>query len=187
MEGSLVCYGEPTTTPLAGHECNFKRDRTYPATSRLYLYLMNNMFDCNIAADQQGPVSFNWSLRSHAGDWKTGGADRFGRSVQQPLIAWRADGENAGTLPASGSFHERGRAERDVQRHQTRRGERTRLHHSPQRNHWQGNHRHGVFADAAADRIGQRNVSGGKRPGRPSQGQHLQSHASPNSASKPSA
>jgi hypothetical protein len=104
VEGSLVCYGAPTTTPLAGHEYNFKRDRTYPATSRLYLYLMDNMFDCNIAADQQGPVSFQWALRSHAGDWKRGKADQFGRSVQQPLLAWRADGKNAGTLPASASF-----------------------------------------------------------------------------------
>ena len=83
VEGSLVCYGAPTTTPLAGSENNFKRDRTYPTKSRLYLYLLNNMFDCNIAADQQGPVSFQWALRSHAGDWKRGGADVFGRSVQQ--------------------------------------------------------------------------------------------------------
>jgi fibronectin type 3 domain-containing protein len=104
LEGSLVCYGAPTTTPLAGHEYNFKRDRTYPTTSRLYLYLMDNMFDCNIAAYQQGPVRFQWALRSHAGDWKAGGADRFGRSVQQPLLAWRADGKNAGALPASASF-----------------------------------------------------------------------------------
>ncbi|MCX6872579.1 MAG: hypothetical protein NTW21_02050 [Verrucomicrobia bacterium] len=104
VEGSLVCYGEPTTTPLTGSEYHFKRNRTYPTTSRLYLYLMNNMFDCNIAADQQGPVSFNGSLRSHAGDWKTGGADQFGREAQQPLISWRADGKNKGSLESSGSF-----------------------------------------------------------------------------------
>jgi len=105
IEGSLVCYGEPTSSPMVvGREGKFKRDQTYPEKSRLYLYLLNNMFDVNLAFDQQGPVSFNWALRSHAGDWKTGGADRFGRSVQQPLLAWRADGKNNGTLPASGSF-----------------------------------------------------------------------------------
>ena len=104
IEGSLVCYGEPTSMPMSGLEYYFKRDRTYPATSRLYLYLLNNMFDVNIAADQQGPVSFHWALRSHAGDWKVGGADRFGRSVQQPLIAWRTDGKNYGSMPAFGSF-----------------------------------------------------------------------------------
>ena len=104
IEGSLVCYGEPTSTPLNGNEDNFKRDRTYPTKSRLYLYLMNNMFDCNIAVDQRGPVNFQWALRSHAGDWKTGEADQFAREVQQPLIAWRVDGKNKGSLESSGSF-----------------------------------------------------------------------------------
>jgi hypothetical protein len=104
IEGSLVCYGEPTSTPMTGDEAKFRRDRTYPTKSRLYMYLMNNMFDCNIASDQQGPVSFQWALRSHAGDWKTGEADKFGREVLQPLIAWRADGKNNGSLKSSGSF-----------------------------------------------------------------------------------
>jgi hypothetical protein len=103
-EGSLVCYGEPISTPFNGDESLFKRDRTYPTKSRLYMYLMNNMFDCNIASDQQGPVSFQWSVQSHAGDWKSGEADKFGREVLQPLIAWRADGKNKGSLKSSGSF-----------------------------------------------------------------------------------
>lgn len=106
IEGSLVCYGMPTSTPLGGGIglYNFKRERTYPTTSRLYLYLLNNMFAGNIAADQPGPVSFQWVLRSHAGDWKAGGSDRFGRSVLQPLIAWRTDGKHRGILPVSNSF-----------------------------------------------------------------------------------
>ncbi len=105
MEGSLICYGEPTSSPIVySHEDNFKRDLTYPTTSRLYMYLMNNMFDVNIAADQQGPVSFHWSLQTHAGNWKAGGADRFGRSILQPMIGWHADGRNIATLPSAGSF-----------------------------------------------------------------------------------
>jgi len=105
IEGSLVCYGEPISSPmLEGREEFFKRDQTYPTTSRLYLYLLDNMFDVNIPIDQPGPVSFSWALRSHVGDWKNGGAEQFGRSVQQPLLTWRADGKNAGTLPSSASF-----------------------------------------------------------------------------------
>ncbi len=107
IAGSLVCYGAPTSAPVpvwTGERQNFKRDRTYPGNARLYMYLLNNMFSVNIAADQRGPVGFEWALRSHAGDWKAGGADRFGRSVLQPLLAWRADGKNLGKLPASGSF-----------------------------------------------------------------------------------
>ena len=101
VEGSLVSYGAPTTEPWS---YDFKRDRTYPSSSRLYLYLLNNMFGCNIAVDQRGPISFQWALRSHAGDWKKGAADVFGRSVQQPLLVWRADGKNNGTMKSSGSF-----------------------------------------------------------------------------------
>jgi alpha-mannosidase len=66
--------------------------------------LMNNMFDTNIPYDQQGPVAFHWSLRSHAGGWKAGGASQFGHGVLQPLVAWRADGKNAGAWPGTGSF-----------------------------------------------------------------------------------
>ena len=104
IESSLVCYGWPRPSPMWGGEHKFDRSQEYPENSRLYLYLMNNMFDCNIAWDQQGPVSFNWALRSHAGDWKAGGANQFGRQVLQPLISWRADGKNRGTQSLTGSF-----------------------------------------------------------------------------------
>ena len=105
VEGALVCYGEPKSAPLVlYHEDTFGRSQKYPEQSRLYLYLMNNMFDTNIPYDQQGPVTFHWALRSHAGDWKTGGASQFGHSVLQPLMAWRADGKNAGSWPVTGSF-----------------------------------------------------------------------------------
>ena len=54
IEGSLVCYGEPTSSPIAlGGEAYFKRDQTDPAKSRLYLYLLNNMFDVNIAPNSR--------------------------------------------------------------------------------------------------------------------------------------
>jgi hypothetical protein len=103
VECSLVCYGKPQIAPgsVNGH---FNRSLDYPKNSWLYLYLMNNMFTVNTALDQRGPVSFTWSLRSHAGDWQAGNAASFGRGVQQPLIAWRADGKNRGALPASASF-----------------------------------------------------------------------------------
>ena len=94
----------PPRRSRSASEHYFKRDRTYPDDKPSVSVSAEQHVRLNIAVDQQGPVSFHWSLRSHAGDWKAGGADRFGRSVQQPLLAWRADGKNAGTLPASGSF-----------------------------------------------------------------------------------
>jgi len=106
IEGSLVSYGQPTSSPMlwVGKEFIFNRSQEYPKNSRVYLYLLNNMFDVNIPVDQRGPVDFRWSLRSHPGDWKAGQADQFGRQVSQPLLAWHADGPHEGTWPARGGF-----------------------------------------------------------------------------------
>lgn len=103
IEGSLVCYGEPQVAPQPPWY-QFNRSREYPKHSRLYLYLLNNMFGTNARIDQRGPVSFSWAMRSHAGDWRAGAADAFGQGVLQPLVAWRADGRGQSSCPAQGSF-----------------------------------------------------------------------------------
>jgi hypothetical protein len=78
---------------------------TPPANSRMYLYLMNNMFDTNIPLSQAGPVQFTWSLRSHAGNWREGKADQFGWETMNPMLAEVVSGKRAGVLPeAGGSF-----------------------------------------------------------------------------------
>jgi hypothetical protein len=99
-DSGLVCYGEQQTSG----DHNYNRSLSYPKHSRVYLYLMDNVFSVNIARDQRGPCAFHWSLRSHAGDWKAGGAAEFGAGTGQPLVAWRADGANKGALAATGSF-----------------------------------------------------------------------------------
>ena len=104
IESPLICYGRPRPSPILWGEHGFDRSQEYPKNSRIYLYLMNNMFDVNIPVDQQGPVNFHWAIRSHAGDWKVGQANQFGRQVLQPMVAWRADGKNKGTWPGTGSF-----------------------------------------------------------------------------------
>ncbi len=103
IEGSLVCYGEPQVAPQPPWY-QFNRSQQYPEHSRLYLYLLNNMFGTNVRIDQRGPVSFSWAMRSHAGDWRTGAAASFGRGILQPLVAWRADGRGQGPCPVEGSF-----------------------------------------------------------------------------------
>jgi hypothetical protein len=96
----VVCYGE--AQPSGDH--NYNRSLEYPKNSRLYLYLMNNMFSVNIAREQRGVCEFHWSLRSHAGDWKSGNAAQFGESTVTPLILWCADGANVASLPMNESF-----------------------------------------------------------------------------------
>ncbi len=104
-EGALIEYGRPRSTPIVPNGYgDFESVLEYPANSRLYLYLMDNMFDTNIRLDQPGPVSFTYSLRSHAGDWRTGEADHFGWETLNPLLPKSVKGPKAGPLAAASSF-----------------------------------------------------------------------------------
>jgi hypothetical protein len=99
-DSSLIEYDHPRSCPIrAGGEAQFEQTRTPPATSRMYLYLMNNMFDVNVRWDQPGPVQFHYSLRSHVGDWQEGRADEFGWDVMNPLLARIVSGKQSGQLP----------------------------------------------------------------------------------------
>ncbi|MHB8971189.1 MAG: glycoside hydrolase family 38 N-terminal domain-containing protein, partial [Pirellulaceae bacterium] len=101
-DSSLIEYDHPRSCPIrSGGEGLFERTKTLPATSRMYLYLMNNMFDVNVRWDQPGPVRFRYAMRSHAGDWQAGCADEFGWDVMNPLIATVAEGRQPGSLPAA--------------------------------------------------------------------------------------
>ena len=108
-ESSLVEYGHPRSCPNPicrlgkGDAANcYEMQMTPPANSRMYLYLMNNMFDTNIPLSQPGPARFTWSLRSHAGDWKEGRADQFGWETMNPLLAKVVAGKQTGVLPEAG-------------------------------------------------------------------------------------
>jgi Glycosyl hydrolases family 38 N-terminal domain/Glycosyl hydrolases family 38 C-terminal domain/Glycosyl hydrolases family 38 C-terminal beta sandwich domain len=104
-DSSLFEYGHPRSCLIPGGlESQFERTMQYPANSRMYLYLMDNMFDVNIRWDQQGPARFEWSMRSHAGGWQEGKADQFGWDVLNPLVARVSEGKKKGKLGASGSF-----------------------------------------------------------------------------------
>ena len=107
----LVEYGQPRVDPLSraggGNESQYEKNAPYPDRSALYLYLLDNMFTTNIRIDQRGRLAFAWALRSHAGNWQAGGADQFGRAVNQPLLARLVMQPHPGTLPApAGSFVE---------------------------------------------------------------------------------
>ncbi|MCE5268823.1 MAG: glycosyl hydrolase-related protein [Planctomycetaceae bacterium] len=107
IDSALFQYDRPRATPVGMNgvgEESFEKAKTPIATGRVYLYLMNNMFDCNIRCDQAGLAHFSYSLQSHAGDWRHGNADEFGWDTMNPLVAVSADGENRGTLPEVYSF-----------------------------------------------------------------------------------
>jgi chitodextrinase len=104
-DAALFEYGRPRSCLIPGGlESQFERVMEYPANSRMYLYLMDNMFDVNIRWDQQGPVRFTWSIRSHEGGWQAGNADQFGWDVLNPLLARVVTGKKTGTLPPASNF-----------------------------------------------------------------------------------
>ena len=104
-DASLFEYGHPRSCLIpGGQESQFERVMEYPTNSRMYLYLMDNMFDVNIRWDQQGPVRFAWSIRSHEGGWQSGKADQFGWDVLNPLIAKVVKGRQKSALPTASSF-----------------------------------------------------------------------------------
>lgn len=103
VEAPLVEYGWPRSCPITfwPHEGDFESKLEYPKHSRVYLYLMNNMFDTAVRIDQRGPHEFRWALRSHAGDWRVGQADRFGWDTHNPLVARLITGRQRGRLPVA--------------------------------------------------------------------------------------
>ena len=61
-------------------------ERAEPSAT-LYSYVMNNYWETNYKADQEGPVRFRYSLRPHAGVYDQIEAMRLGLGRHQPLIA----------------------------------------------------------------------------------------------------
>ena len=66
----------------------------------LYSYVMNNYWETNYKADQEGPTRFRYALRPHAGTYDPIASARFGIERSQPLVAVPA-GESAPTETAS--------------------------------------------------------------------------------------
>jgi alpha-mannosidase len=68
----------------------------------LWSWTMNNHWECNYKADQDGLITFRYALRPHAGGYDAVAAQRFGRDVCQPLIAVAADGATPVAAPLLG-------------------------------------------------------------------------------------
>jgi len=69
----------------------------------IYSFVFNNKWHVNFQKTQPGPVTFRYSIASHAGgDWESGRADTFGMGVNNSLRGVMIrEAQPAGTLPAS--------------------------------------------------------------------------------------
>jgi len=56
-----------------------------------YSWVMNNHWETNYKAYQEGLITFRYILRPHAGGYDQTGAQRFARSIHQPLLPVAAD------------------------------------------------------------------------------------------------
>lgn len=74
--GAITC--DPT---VVGWLKQTKRPKT-----AVYAYLMNNYWETNYKASQEGPTAFRFSLRPHRG-YDAAAAQQFGTEQSQPLIA----------------------------------------------------------------------------------------------------
>ena len=67
-------------------------------TQTFYSYVMNNYWETNYKASQQGPTTFHYSIRPHAGSYQAAPAARFGLERSQPLVAVPATGSTPPVL-----------------------------------------------------------------------------------------
>ncbi|MFH1940537.1 MAG: glycoside hydrolase family 38 C-terminal domain-containing protein, partial [bacterium] len=64
----------------------------------LYSYVMNNYWETNYKAAQEGPTTFRYSMRPH-GRFNPGAAERFGIERSQPLVVLPSDGKDVLQMP----------------------------------------------------------------------------------------
>ena len=57
----------------------------------LFAYLMNNYWETNYKASQEGPVTFQFALQAHEGGFSGRDADLFGREQSRPLLLSSAE------------------------------------------------------------------------------------------------
>ena len=82
VDAPLIEVGAITNDPRGGVGWIKKLE---PSTT-LYSYVMNNYWETNYKAGQEGPTTFRYSIRPHRG-FDSGKASKFGIERSQPLIA----------------------------------------------------------------------------------------------------
>lgn len=74
--------------------------RTYiDPGSHIWSWTMNNHWETNYKADQEGEIIFRYAIRPYTGGYDQVAAQRFGRAVTQPLLAVAVDPQTAVNPP----------------------------------------------------------------------------------------
>jgi alpha-mannosidase len=92
LDAPLVEIGEVSAT-LVGSNSKPELWRDHIAlTQKFYSWAMNNHWETNYCAYQEGVVEFRYALRAHGG-YDAGAASRFSIGLSQPLVASTASAE----------------------------------------------------------------------------------------------
>lgn len=67
--------------------------------AHIYSWTMNNHWETNYKAYQEGKITFRYALRPHPGGYNAVEAQRFGRNMSQPLLAVSANPSNKVLTP----------------------------------------------------------------------------------------
>jgi alpha-mannosidase len=70
----------------------------------MYSFCLASNFRTNFQPVQQGDMLFRYSITTHKGDWREGGARDFGWAISNPLIPFCVNGRREGRLGREMSF-----------------------------------------------------------------------------------
>ena len=87
-DAPLIEIGNITSDPIA-----YGWVREVKPTQTFYSYLMNNYWETNYCAAQEGEMTFKYSLKFHKNDFNQQEAEKFGRSTANKLIAIQVDSD----------------------------------------------------------------------------------------------
>ncbi len=68
---------------------------TLTPNQTIHSWVMNNHWETNYAADQQGQIPFSYAVWPHAGGYDAVKSQQVSRAVHQPLVAVEADGNRS--------------------------------------------------------------------------------------------
>jgi alpha-mannosidase len=87
VDAPLVQLGAIRTDVARSHGTSEGWLRHIEPSQTLFSYVMNNYWETNYKADQEGLITFQYSIRPHTGVYDQTAASRFGVERTQPLVA----------------------------------------------------------------------------------------------------
>jgi hypothetical protein len=92
LDAPLVEIGEISATLVGGNRNPLLWRQHIAPTQKFYSWVMNNDWETNYRASQEGVVEFRYALRAHGG-YDPAAASRFSIGLTQPLLASTASSE----------------------------------------------------------------------------------------------